>query len=267
MSVNEAWNAAAAYERYIGRWSRRIAEPFVSSLDAPAGLHWLDVGCGTGALTTAVLRATQPTEVRGIDPSENFVRHARDRLTGTGAQFATGDARALPVPDARFDAVVSGLVLNFVPEPESAAAEMARVATPEGVVAAYVWDYADGMVMIRHFWDAATALDPGVADRAEGRRFPLCRPDPLRALWTGAGLTDVTVEAIEVVTVFRDFDDLWTPFLGGQGPAPGYVTTLDDDHRSALRDLLRERLPVAPDGSITLSARAWSVRGYRPENG
>ena len=154
-------------------------------------------------------------------------------------------------------------MLNFAPEPALAATELARVAAPGGIVAAYVWDYVDGMAMIRHFWEAATALDPDVAEQAGGRRFPLCRPEPLRDLLTGAGLTGVVVEAIAVPMTFRDFDDFWAPFLGGQGAAPGYVSTLDDKRRTALRDLLRERLPIAPDGSISLPARAWAVRGTR----
>jgi SAM-dependent methyltransferase len=263
MTSREAWDVAEAYEHYMGRWSRRVAVGFVRWLDAPARLRWLDVGCGTGALTAAVLAEAKPAEVVGVDPSEGFVASVRDRLGGSSVRFEVGDARSLPFPAARFDIVVSGLVLNFVPEPAHAAAELARVAAPGGIVAVYVWDYADGMAMTRLFWEAATALDPAVAGQAEGRRFPLCRPEPLRDLWTGAGLTAVVVEAIEVPMMFRDFDDFWAPFLGGQGPAPGYVSTLDDKRRTALRDLLRERLPIAPDGSISLPARAWAVRGTR----
>jgi SAM-dependent methyltransferase len=266
MSRHEVWNVADAYEHYMGRWSRQVAESFVRGLGVPAGLRWLDVGCGTGALTTAILRVGEPAEVHGVDPSDGFLAHA-ERTDDPRVRFSVGDARELPFPDGRldvgFDVVVSGLVLNFVPEPAVAAAELARVAVPGGVVAAYLWDYADGMQMIRHFWDAATALDPTVAEQDEGRRFPQCRPGPLHSLWDGAGLTGVEVEPIEVPTGFRDFDDYWSPFLGGQGPAPGYVGTLDDDSRAALRTLLHERLPVAPDGSITLSARAWAVRGTK----
>jgi SAM-dependent methyltransferase len=263
MSSREIWDIAEAYEYYVGRWSRPVAESFVNWLDVPAGGRWLDVGCGTGALTTVVLQAGRPGEVHGVDPSEGFLTHARRRADDPRARFSVGDARALPFPDSRFDAVVSGLVLNFVPEPAAAAAELARVVAAGGVVAAYVWDYADGMQMIRHFWDAATALDPDAAEQAEGRRFPLCRPEPLHQLWTAAGLDGVEVEPIEVPTRFPDFDDYWSPFLGGQGPAPGYVGTLDEDRRAALRALLRERLPMARDGSIPLSARAWAVRGTR----
>ncbi|WP_147255763.1 class I SAM-dependent methyltransferase [Pseudonocardia hierapolitana] len=263
MSASEVWNVGEAYERYVGRWSRDVADVFVRRLGVPAGRRWLDVGCGTGALTSAVLRKGDPAAVHGVDSSEGFLAHARRDTDDPRARFAVGDARALPFPEARFDAAVSGLVLNFVPEPEDAAEELARVVAPGGVVGAYLWDYADGMQMIRLFWDAATALDPAAARLDEARRFPLCRPEPLHTLWTGAGLTGVEVEPIEVPTRFRDLDDYWTPFLGGQGPAPAFVATLDEDRRAALHTLMGERLPVAGDGSITLSARAWAVSGTR----
>jgi len=165
------------------------------------------------------------------------------------------------LPDRHFDAVVSGLALNFVPDPSRAVAEFARVGKSGGVAAAYVWDYAEGMAMMRHFWDAATALDPAAADLDQGRRFPLCRPEPLRGLWTDAGMEKVTGQAIEIPTAFADFDDYWTPFLGGQGAAPAYAMSLTEDHRRALRDMLRVRLPSGTDGSIRLTARAWAVRG------
>jgi hypothetical protein len=132
------------------------------------------------------------------------------------------------------------------------------------VVAAYVWDYAGRMELIRQFWDAAAALDPAAAGLDEGRRFPLCRPGPLAALFAGAGLAGVATRPIDVPTRFADFDDYWSPFLGGQGPAPGYAMSLDPQRRSALREALRARLPAAADGSIALTARAWAVKGVRP---
>ncbi|QRP43240.1 class I SAM-dependent methyltransferase [Amycolatopsis sp. FDAARGOS 1241] len=257
----DEWSAGAAYERYVGRWSRRVAAAFVDSTVVPPGAHWLDVGCGTGALTAAVLAADEPASVVGVDAAAPFVAYARRRVADPRATFAVADARALPVADRRFDAVVSGLALNFVPEPARAVAEWRRAAKPGAVVAAYVWDYADGMELMRWFWDAAAVLDPAVAELDEGRRFPLCRPDPLSRLWTDAGLTGVVVRAIQVPTAFAGFDDYWSPFLGGQGPAPGYAARLPEDHLRALRDLLQARLPIAADGSITLTARAWAVRG------
>lgn len=263
--VEEVWAIGDAYEAYVGRWSRRVAVAFLQWLDAPAGRRWLDVGCGTGALTETVLAVTEPTHVVGVDTSEAFLAHARARILDPRATFRAGDARSLSLPDRCVDVVVSGLALNFVPDPHRAAAEFARVARAGGIAAAYVWDYAEGMAMMRYFWDAATTLDPAAAERDEARRFPLCQPESLRRLWADAGLDLVRVHAIEVPTVFTDFDDYWTPFLGGQGPAPGYAMSLTEEHRSALRDLVRARLPSGPDGSVPLTARAWAVRGVARE--
>ena len=240
-----------------------MAQTFVEWIDASPGARWLDVGCGTGAIAeTALLRAA-PLVVTGVDPSEAFVAHASRRLDGRAFEGRVGDASDLPFEDDSFDVVVSGLVLNFVPDPARAVSEMRRVAGGRGVVAAYVWDYADRMEMMRYFWDAAISNDPAAAALDEGRRFPMCNPGALRALWGEAGLRDVETRSIDVPTVFRDFDDYWTPFQGGQAPAPGYCMSLDETTRADLRELLRARLPVQPDGSIRLIARAWAVRGSR----
>jgi SAM-dependent methyltransferase len=212
-------------------------------------------------LTAAALRLGDPAEVVGVDPSEGFLAHARAQVADQRVAFRLGGAESLPLPDGQTDVLVSGLSLNFVPDPAQAAAEYARVVKSGGVVAGYVWDYSGGMAMLRHFWDAAAALDPAVADQDEGRRYSLCQPDSLSRLWTDAGLTEVAVRGAEIPTVFRDFDDYWTPFLGGQGPAPGYVKSLAEPERNALSDLLRSRLPA---GTIALTARAWAVRGLVP---
>jgi SAM-dependent methyltransferase len=261
----EAWTDGDAYERYVGRWSRLVAREFIAWLAVPAGERWLDVGCGTGALSRTILDLAQPAAVLGIDPAEAYVASARERTADSRAEFRVGDARAVPVSDGAFGAVVSGLVLNFVPAPDrqQAVVGMGRAARDGGVVAAYVWDYADGMRMMRHFWDAAVELDGAAGAVDEALRFPICRPEPLAALFGDAGLRDVEVRVIEVPTMFRDFDDYWTPFLGGQGAAPHYLMSLDEDRRAELAVLVRSRLPFAPDGSIRLDARAWAVRGTR----
>jgi SAM-dependent methyltransferase len=258
------WAVGQAYEPYMGRWSRLVAREVLAWLEVAAGAAWLDVGCGTGALSQTLLEVAGPAAVLGVDPSPGFVAYARAQLADPRARLLVADARRLPVADARFDVAVSGLVLNFVPNPAQAAREMVRATRPGGRVAAYVWDYAAGMQLIRRFWDAAAAVDPAAARLGEGRRFQLCQPEPLTRLFQDAGLAGVEVRPIEVPTTFRDFDDYWLPFLGGQGPAPSYLVSLDPAHRSALRDELRRRLPTAADGSIPMTARAWAVTGAGP---
>jgi SAM-dependent methyltransferase len=255
------WAAGEVYEPYVGRWSRLVARAFVDWLAVPDGKDWVDVGCGTGAVSQTVLDRANPKSVRGVDPSPGFVDYARAHVGGGRASFEVGDARALPIESASCDAAVSGLVLNFVPEPSRAAAEMARVVRPGGVVAAYLWDYTGKMELMRYFWDAAVALDPGARELDEGPRFPICQPGPLSALLVGAGLRGVEVRAIDVPTVFRNFDDYWSPFLGGQAPAPAYAMSLSEAGRNALRDRIRAALPIGTDGTIPLIARAWAVRG------
>jgi len=258
----DVWAAGDAYEPYVGRWSRLVAREFLAWLALGPDLRWLDVGCGTGALTQTILAQASPREVVGIDPSEGFVAYARDRTRDPRAAFKTADARGLAAADAGlFDAAVAGLVLNFIPEPAAALTAIARAVRPGGTVACYVWDYAEGMQLMRAFWDAAMALDPGAWELDEGRRFPLCRAEPLHALFDQAGLQRTEVRTIDVPTVFTSFDDYWLPFLGGQGPAPTYCMALSEDRRRQLRERIRAALPAAPDGSIRLSARAFAVRG------
>lgn len=240
-----------------------MAREFLAWLAVPEGGRWLDVGCGTGALSETILSLAAPGEVVGIDPSPAFVAFARDRVRDARVTFDVGDAQALRAEPSTFDAVVAGLVLNFVPEPGVAVSEMARVTRPGGTVAAYVWDYAGGMQMMRHFWDAAGALDPRARELDEGRRFTLCQPDPLADLFQRAGLENVEVRAIDVPTVFRDFDDYWSPFLAGQAPAPAYAMSLSRERRAALRERIGASLPTNAEGEHHLTARAWAVRGQQ----
>jgi SAM-dependent methyltransferase len=237
-----------------------VAPRFLAWLALPVGRRWLDVGCGTGALCATIADHCSPASLAGIEPSEGFLKSAQQHLAGR-ATLRGGNAAAIPFADAAFDAVVSGLVLNFVPETRSAVAEMARVTCKGGTIAAYAWDYAGGMQLIREFWDAAAALDPRAAGLHEGVRFPLCHPAALTRLFSDAGLAHVATAALDVPTPFQGFDDYWQPFLGGQGPAPAYAMSLDDAARARLRESLRARLPAGPDGAIALHARAWAVRG------
>lgn len=258
----DVWASGDAYEPYVGRWSRLVAREFLLWLEATPGATWLEVGCGTGALTEAILSATAPAYVHAVDRSLSYVLFARNRVhQDRRAAFMVADAHRLPQPARSIDEAVSGLVLNFIPEPAVAVAEMARVVRAGGLVAAYVWDYAGQMQLMRYFWDAAVALDAAASELDEGHRFPICHPAALESLFNGVELQGVESRAIDVPTRFRDFDDYWRPFLGGQGPAPGYAMSLGDAHRTELRERLRAALPAAADGSIDLIARAWAVRG------
>jgi trans-aconitate methyltransferase len=257
----ESWGSGDAYERYIGRWSRKVAPELLRWLAPARGLAWADVGCGTGALTETILATCEPAAVEGVDASEGFVAAARQRLRDPRVRLTTADATRLPWEASTFDVTVSGLVLNFVKDHAAMAREMIRVTKPGGQVAAYVWDYAGGMQMVRHFWDAAIAVSPGDAKLDQADRFPICQPEPLRALFEDAGLRSVEVRALEIPTVFQSFDDYWNPFLGRQGSAPTYLASVSDEAREKIRAHLKARLAPAQGERIELTARAWAARG------
>lgn len=257
----DRWHDGGGYQAFVGRWSRRVAERFLPWLDVGRGAVWVDVGCGTGVLTRAILDLEDPASVVGIDPSTAFLSTARTSVRDPRVAFVEGTGNALPESSASADVVVGGLVFNFIPDLDGALGEMRRVARPESTIGGYVWDYAGEMQLLRRFWDAAVDLDPAAAMLDEGRRFPICRPEALEVAFRAAGLEEVAVTAIDVPTVFRDFDDLWTPFLGGVGPAPGYAMSLDAAARERLRVRLDRTLLREVDGSIDLIARAWAVRG------
>ena len=259
----DIWAAGDLYEPYVGRWSRLVAKELLDWLNAHEHLTWLDLGCGTGALTETIIQTQAPKLVVGIDRSPEYVRYARARLARARACFQIADATSLAIASGTLDVAVSGLLLNFVPDSKRALAEMVRVVRPGSAVSVYVWDYGGKMELMRFFWDAAVALDSQAADLDEGRRFPICQAAPLCELFDRAGLGDIDVRAIDIPTVFRNFDDYWSPFLGGQGPAPGYAASLDEHRRAELHERIRAGLPIEKDGSIHLVARAWAVRGYK----
>jgi SAM-dependent methyltransferase len=261
VTVPDRWSDGGAYERFMGRWSKPLAERFLAWLAPGPDLRWLDVGCGTGALAEAIVETASPAEVTGVDPSQAFVDAAAARLDGRNARFLVGDAQQLPLDDDEVDAAVSGLVLNFVADSSQAVAEMARVVRSGGLVGSYVWDYGDGMTFLREFWKAAAELDPRAAELDEGVRFPLTRRDGLAETFAAAALDAIETAALELPTHFADFDDFWSPFLGGVGAAPSYVASLDAEAQERLRQSLAARLPREADGSIRLTARAWAARG------
>ena len=259
-SPRDVWESASAYESFMGRWSRELARLLVTWLGVPPGRHWLEVGCGTGALTSAILEIGRPASVLATDASAQYVDHARDALPDRRAQFLTASADELPARVGGYDAIVSSLVLNFIPDPAAALRTMRSVTADQAVVAACVWDYSEGMEFLRRFWDAAVALDPAARQYDEGERFPVCSRSGLEAAFSEAGFSQVRVEPLEIATRFDDFDDYWSPFVGGPGPAPGYVASLSNRGREDLVQRLHATLPRNQEGAIALRARAWAAR-------
>ena len=259
--MQDKWNAGDPYEYFMGRWSILMAPAFLKWLNIPPQMSWLDVGCGTGALSVAIEKHGAPLKLSCIDPSAEFINTVRKKISPFGTALV-GSVEELPFQTESFDSVVSGLALNFFPNTERALSEMKRVSKQNGVVAAYVWDYSDRMEFLRYFWDAACQIDPEAGAYDEGRRFPICRTENLARQFNKAGLTDIETSFIDIETVFTDFDDYWKPFWGGQGPAPGFLLSLSKQSQNALKEKILERIKFEPDGSIKLAARALVVRGF-----
>ena len=261
--IDDHWAAADAYEWYMGRWSRLVATEFIAWLQATPQGHWLEVGSGTGALTAAIIARGAPASIVACDPSASFVGQLAAKLGDTRVSHVVAGVDALPVHPNGFDVVVSGLVLNFIPEPQTALSAMRDRCRPGGMVAAYVWDYDGGVDFLRHFWEEAVALDRSAAALDESRRFGAWHLSHLASVFEAAGFDDVQQEALAVLTPFETFDDFWKPFLGGTGPAPSYVASLTESQRTSLARRLDARLPRAGNGHIQLHARALAARGLR----
>ena len=260
----EIFSRGDAYERFMGRRSRELAPLLVEFARVRDGDAVLDVGSGTGALTTAVATVAPSSQIVGIDPAASYVAFARAGHPGDRIRFEVADAQQLPFGDNSFDRTLSLLVLNFIPDPSRALDEMIRVTRSGGIVSSAVWDYGQGMEMLRIFWDGAVGLDPA-ADARDERLMPLCRKGDLGALWREHRLRNVSEEALTIRMRFSSFDDYWLPFLEKQGPAGDYVAGLAAGEREELRLRLRRRLLAdGPDRPFVLGARAWAVRGIVP---
>ncbi len=259
----DTFSNAKAYEGYVGRWSQLVAHEFIPWLNIAPGLTWLDVGAGTGILTQAILQQAAPAKVIGVDLSREYIEFARQQVQDDRVEFRVDDAANIASETLQFDAAVAGLVLNFLPAPQQAVNTMTQAVKSGGTVAAYVWDYRGQMEMMRHFWDAAIKVDASAAEADAGQRFAIANPDNLRSALASAGLTAVEVIPIDVPTRFQDFDDYWLPFLAAQGSVSKYLRGISDDTRTALSDQLQRQLPIRDDGTISLVARAWAVKGIK----
>lgn len=258
--MKDEWNQGDPYEYFMGRWSTLMAPVFLNWLHIPSQSSCLEVGCGTGALSKVIYEYSKPKEFCGIDPSKGFIAVAKERLNNKGT-FLVGDVSNLPFKNNSYDFVVSGLALNFFPNLDLALSEMKRVSKSNGTIAAYVWDYSVKMEMLRYFWDVVNAIDPDSGHLDEGVRFPICNRSQLEKAFQIAGLKDIEVEELDIITKFRNFEDYWKPFLGGQGPAPSYLASLSDDLKARIKNNIFNNLPKEQDGTISLIGRAIAIKG------
>jgi len=259
--LSDSWENGFVYDQFMGRWSKLVSEKFLTWFAAPSNQSWLDVGCGTGNITGQILKTCQPGNVASIDSSPGFIYYAKRSITDSLVNFFVSYAQTLGLQSKSMDAVISGLVLNFVPQPEAAIAEMIRVTKPGGKIGAFVWDYGHGMQFLRYFWDAAIAVNHSAAAFDEGSRFNICRQGQLEWMFQLAGIQQIEAKSIEIKTEFKNFDDYWQPFLGNVGTAPGYLSRLGKNEIKKLEDFLRNSLPTNKNGVISLSASAWAVKG------
>lgn len=253
------FTSADAYDRWVGRYGSSLSAELVAFAGVKPGMLALDVGCGPGALTTALVELLGPDNVAAVDPSEPFVEAARDRLPGVEIRVAP--AEKLPFMDDRIDVVLSQLVVNFMSDAEAGVREMARVAKPGGTVAACVWDYAGEMTLVHTFWEAAHEVEPErTAAADEGANMKHCSEDELAELWRAAGLEDVRTTGLTARARYESFEELWEPLPTGIAPAGAFTKALDADGQKALHDAY-ERLLDVGDGPFELTARAWAVAG------
>jgi ubiquinone/menaquinone biosynthesis C-methylase UbiE len=258
--MKDLWKAGDPYEQFMGRWSSLVAGEFLDWISPGHGLHWLDVGCGSGALSMAVMQRFKPENLTAIDQSQGFVLSAQKRL-GARTICKVGSALELPMDDHCVDVTVSGLVLNFLPDINKALSEMTRVTKPAGLVAVYVWDYAGKMDFLQKFWESAAELNNEASHFDEAKRFADFNSDYIKMSFSKAGLDKIKSASLEIETHFTDFDDYWKPFLGGQGPAPTYLHSLSEAKKEQLKKLIHRRLPIQNNGSIKLTSRALAVKG------
>jgi len=263
----DLWTDGVLYENYTGRWSRLIADKFIDWLEVKHA-HFnscIDMGCGTGALSEALLANGVCTSLTCLDRSPDYLSFVKQRILSSGVEFVTDDVQNTSLATGAYSLVVSGLVVNFVDSPEKMLREMRRLGRSGGVLGLYIWDFADGMEPIRKFWDAAHKCKaPGVNEFDAGIRFPICQRDNLLQSVIEAGWLKPKVAPIEIDARFKNFNDYWIPFLSGQGTGPAFAVSLTDEMREEVRKTLMSLVTDSPDEPFTLRARAWAVKGIAP---
>jgi len=257
---SDHWDNATAYDRFMGRWSRQLAPKFVDWLRVPSGRAWLEIGCGTGALTSAICEKTDPLSVVAVDTAPEFVDYCSKHLSHANLRVVQGTLDSYPSRKEGYSAVVSSLVLNFLPDPIESLKKMKLACSSGGCVAACVWDYSKGMEFLRLFWDAAVAVDPKASAFDEGARFPLCHPEALRSAFHNAGLEEIEITSLAIPTIFDSFHEFWSSLSEGTGPAPSYAATLSASKRKALASSLKALTRSKNNSPIELQAKAWAIK-------
>jgi SAM-dependent methyltransferase len=258
----ESWNDSNAYDLYVGRWSRLIAEDFLHWLQPPPNVSWLEVGCGTGSLTTEILDRTSPSRVLAIDKSDAYLTKARTQIASPLVSFFKTDLSDLHV-GAEFDYITSGLVLNFLPDVEEKLECMIQYLRTGGSISAFVWDYAGHYQPMRIFWDAAKTLYREAAKFDAGIKYPLCTEGSLKALFEAVDLSNIRFRKIERIATFRDFDDYWLPIASAQGSVSEFLGTLSEDKKNDLKTSVKSKLPMALNGEIKLILSALAIEGTK----
>ena len=264
MKTDTSWSNKKLYEEFMGKWSLKIAKKFIDWLKENYSIRnkkWLDVGCGTGALTFEIAKSTQPISVLGIDPSMEYLPINPSQYVNDKIKFNVGFGDNLSISLSDYDFVVSALALNFMSDKQASILEMLRILKPNGIIALYVWDYAEKMEFLRYFWNGVVDMDPDASKFDEGQLFPICNIEALTNLFSSCNVNNVITNEIEIKTRFNNFNEYWYPFLGGQGPAGKYLQTIDNDKRNKIRDHIKEIIPISKDGSINLIAKAFAISG------
>lgn len=257
----ESWSSGNLYNAYMGKWSEQIAKQFIKWLQPSDNALWLDVGCGTGALTKTIVHQASPELIYGLDPSADFISEAKTFVQSPQVNFLVGSGTDIAFNNNHFDYAVSALALNFMPNPQTAIQEISRVTKENGIIALYVWDYIDKMEWLRYFWSSAVALDKSASQYDEGVRFPICQPDNLKALFESCNLKDIELASLSIPAYFETFEAYWELLNIGNFPAPAYLKSLSKEKQTELKAHLQEAVPTQPDGLIYMATRAWAIRG------
>ena len=261
--TNERWDNTAGYEMYVGRWSSLISKDFVNWLNPKPGMKWLEIGCGTGALTKVIAENCSPSYLLAIDKSDSYLRNARKNINTNNVSFLNTDLNSHLLLNEEFDNITSGLLLNFVPQIDDLLLNLMSHLTSGGQTSSFVWDYGGHYQPMRHFWDSAKEVVEGAEKFDAGTKFSICKKEKLIQLFKTLGLMDVEFTNIESIATFKDFDDYWIPIVAAQGSVAEFISTLSAIQKKDLENIIRHRLPIALNGEIKLIINALAVKGIK----